>query len=124
MDGARRAFFLVLGLMFTGLGVLGAFLPVMPTTIFLILAAACFGRSSPRLDAWLMNHPQFGPTLRDWRTYGAISRRGKSFALGGMTLGYGIFLIGSRPQWWLALVVFAVIALSALYVVSRPAPPA
>ncbi|MDD3444322.1 MAG: YbaN family protein [Zavarzinia sp.] len=124
MDSARRAFFLVLGLVMVGLGIVGAFLPVMPTTGFLILAVACFARSSPRLEAWLLNHPRFGPPLRDWRHYGAISKRGKRFALGGMALGYGIFLVSSRPQWWLALLVLAVIGIGAAYVTTRPAPPA
>ena len=55
-----------LGLLFVGLGVAGVFIPLMPTTIFLILAVGCFSRSDPRLEAWLLNHPTFGPTLRDW----------------------------------------------------------
>ncbi|MCW0181564.1 YbaN family protein [Zavarzinia sp.] len=123
MDSARRGFFLVLGLVMVGLGIVGAFLPVMPTTIFLILAAACFARSSPRLEAWLMDHPRFGPTLRDWRRHGAISRRGKAFALSGMTLGYGLFFFGSRPGAWLAAGVAVLMLACALYVASRPAPP-
>ncbi len=124
MDGARRGFFLVLGLVMVGLGIVGAFLPVMPTTIFLILAAACFARSSPRLEAWLLDHPRFGPTLRDWRRHGAISRRGKTFALSGMAVGYGLFLLGSRPGVWLAAGVAALMLACAFYVASRPAPPA
>ncbi len=55
-----------LGLLFVGLGVAGVFIPLMPTTIFLILAVGCFSKSDPRLEAWLLNHPTFGPTLRDW----------------------------------------------------------
>lgn len=123
MDSARRAFFLVLGLLCTGLGVLGAFLPVLPTTIFFILAAACFARSSPRLEAWLLDHPRFGPTLRAWRQYGAISRKAKALALSGMALGYGLFLLGSRPGPWLAAGVAAFFLACAWYVGSRPAPP-
>jgi uncharacterized membrane protein YbaN (DUF454 family) len=62
-DCSRVAIGPVLGLIFVGLGFVGAFAPLMPTTIFLILAAACFIRSSSRLEAWVLNHPRFGPTL-------------------------------------------------------------
>ena len=53
-----RPFFFVLGLVFVGLGIAGYILPVMPGTIFLILAAGCFARSSRRLEAWSENHPK------------------------------------------------------------------
>ena len=75
-----RASWLALGLFFVGLGIIGAILPLMPTTIFLILAAGCFARSSPRLEKWLLDHKVFGPTLRAWRADGAISRRASSAA--------------------------------------------
>ncbi len=91
-----RGLWLVLGLGFVALGIIGAFLPLMPTTIFLILAAGCFARSSTRLETWLLDHPRFGPGLRAWRASGAISRRGKTAASAGMALGYVFFWIGAR----------------------------
>ncbi len=60
------------GWVFTGLGIIGAFVPVMPTTPFLLVALWAFSKSSPRLQKWLLEHPRFGPTLRDWHKYGAI----------------------------------------------------
>lgn len=63
------------------LGSIGVFLPLLPTVPFAILAAFCFANSSPKLEAWLLNHRQFGPHIRAWRDYGAISRKGKWMAL-------------------------------------------
>ncbi|WP_251865742.1 YbaN family protein [Achromobacter sp. Marseille-Q4962] len=117
-----RAFWLVLGCVMVALGVIGAFLPVMPTTIFLILAVACFSRSSPRLERWLLESPTYGPALRAWREQGAISRKGKCFACLGMALGYAVFWWGAHPSRWLAAGVGVFLAASAAYVVTRPDP--
>jgi uncharacterized protein len=110
------------GVAFVALAFVGVVLPLMPTTIFLILAAACFARSSPRLEAWLLNHPRFGPTLRAWRAERAIGRRAKALASGGMALGYLLFLRAAQPGVPLALAVAAVLAACALYVLTRPTP--
>ncbi|MBN1479693.1 YbaN family protein [candidate division KSB1 bacterium] len=69
------------GCLALGLGVLGIFLPLLPTTVFLLIAAACFARSSERLYQWLLNHRWFGPIIRNWREHKAISLRGKIFML-------------------------------------------
>ena len=92
----------------------------MPTTIFLILAAACFARSSPKLEARILNHPQFGPLVRDWRERGAIPLRGKLFAMGGMAGGYAVFWFTARPEMPLALGVAGVLGLIAAWIGTRP----
>jgi len=117
-----RPLWLVLGFVCVALAFVGALLPLMPTTIFLIFAAACFARSSPRFEAWLLNHKQFGPTVRAWRAEGAIGRRGKTAACVGMAGGYGLFFVAAQPRPWLAAVVGAVMAACAAFVLSRPAP--
>lgn len=109
-----------LGCLMLALGVIGAVLPVMPTTVFLILAAWFFGRSSPRLEAWLLNHPTLGPPLRAWRQRGAVPRRAKIAALLGMTIGYAGFLIALRPGLGPAFLVALPVVLSALYILTRP----
>src|SRR3546814_2634265 len=76
----KRHFYLVSGWASLGLGALGAFLPLLPTVPFVILAAFCFARSSPRLEAWLVTHPQFGHHIVAWREKRAISRKGKMAA--------------------------------------------
>lgn len=118
----RRSLYFVAGLVMLALAVIGALVPVMPTTIFVILAAWCFGRSSPRLEAWLLDHPRFGPALVAWRREGAIPRRAKAFAAVGMALGFVLFLEAVHPRWPLALLVATLIGLCAAYVLSRPLP--
>jgi uncharacterized membrane protein YbaN (DUF454 family) len=119
---AVRVLFACLGGLMLVLGIIGAFLPVMPTTIFLILATWCFGKSSPRLEAWMLDHPQFGPTLRRWREEGAVPRKAKLMAASGMAMGYALFWIGAKPHWPLATLVAAFMASAAAYVISRPEP--
>lgn len=116
---ARAAFF-CLGCLMVILGIVGAFLPLMPTTIFLILAAWCFGKSSPRLEAWLLDHPRFGNELRSWRSHGAIPRRAKLMACAGMTFGFVMFWLSVHPSWLVAAGIAALLLGSAVYVASRP----
>lgn len=115
-----RLFWLGAGLVMVGLGIVGAFLPLMPSTIFLIVAVWCFGKSSPRLEAWLLNHPRFGPTLRNWQDRKAISRSAKIMALGGMAVGYGLFYWGARPNLYMAVGILVTMAACAFYVATRP----
>ncbi|HEY9237025.1 MULTISPECIES: YbaN family protein [Phenylobacterium] len=118
-----RAVYLVLGLALTALGVVGAFLPLLPTTVFLILAAACFAKSSPRLEARILSHARFGPLVRDWRSHGVIPRRAKVLACIGMAIGFLIFFLSAHPAAWLALLVAAGLGACAAFVVSRPSAP-
>ena len=118
----RRLVFFCTGCLMVALGVIGAFLPIMPTTEFLIAAAWCFGKSSPRLEAWMLNHPRFGPALRQWRERGAMPRKAKVMAVSGMTMGYVMFWFHVRPGLPVACVVAAVMLCSAVYVATRPKP--
>ena len=120
MNGTKRTFYFVLGWVMVALGFIGVLLPVMPTTIFLIIAAWCFSRSSPRLEKWLLEHPVFGPTLVQWREHGAIPKRVKWIACGGMAFGYATFMYIARPSPLLGGVVAVFFIACAAYVLTRP----
>lgn len=72
-----RYLWLSIGALSLVLGLVGSVLPLLPTTPFILLAAFCFANSSPRFHLWLVEHPAFGPPIRDWRLHGAISRGAK-----------------------------------------------
>ena len=116
-----RILYFSLGWVMVALGVIGLVMPLMPGTVFLIIAAACFARSSPRLEAWLLDHPKFGKSLRDWRAAGAIPRSAKAMACAGMTVGFFVFWYSADPSPPLAAVVALSFLACAAYVVSRPA---
>lgn len=117
-----RVLYFGLGCLMLALGAIGAVLPLMPTTIFLIAAAWCFARSSPRLEAWLFQHPRFGPALRAWRDQRAISRTSKLLACAGMALGFVIFWMTASPGPLVAIMVAAALAACAAYVSTRAEP--
>lgn len=79
-----------IGWLSVALGVIGIFLPVLPTTPFLLLAAACFARSSPRFYQWLVGHPRLGPWIRDYLAGSGIPLKAKVYAIGLMWLSIGL----------------------------------
>ncbi|MCV0428834.1 MAG: YbaN family protein [Roseibium sp.] len=116
----RRTTFKLLGTGCVGIGIVGAFLPLLPSTIFFIMAAACFARSSPALEEKILRHPVFGPPVIAWREHGAISPRSKLVALAGMGFGYLMFLLTAEPDLWLAVFVALFMIGCAAYVATRP----
>jgi uncharacterized protein len=82
----RRIAYLSAGIVSVALGAIGAFLPLLPTVPFLILAAFCFARSNPVWEQKLLNHPRYGATLRAWREKGVVGRRAKLAATGAFAV--------------------------------------
>lgn len=119
---AGRAFWLALGVALVAVGFVGVFVPLLPTTDFLLLALPCFARSSPRLESWLLNHPRHGPALRAWRDERAVPRHAKIAACIGMTIGYGLFWIHVRPGLAVSCLVAAFMLFWAAWIVRRPEP--
>lgn len=100
----RRLPWLIAGLISLVLGIVGIFVPLLPTTPFVLLAAACFSRSSSRCEHWLVSHPRFGPMVHEWRTHHAVPLRAKQFAIGMMTFGsVSAWLSLPRLNWLPAL---------------------
>ncbi|WEK06400.1 MAG: YbaN family protein [Candidatus Devosia phytovorans] len=122
MTKILRPLYFIAGLLLVAIGIVGIFVPLLPTTGPLILAAWCFARSSKRAEAWLLANPQFGPAIIAWRQNGAIARRHKLMALGGMSVGLVVFWLGSQPAWWLLGLVALALVACAVFVWTRPEP--
>ena len=106
------------GLSFSA-GVIGAFLPIVPTVPFMLLAAFCFARGSNRFHRWLVDHPRFGPPIRDWQDRGVIRPRAKMAALVAMAASLAPPFILGLPGYLLAVQATVLVAV-AVYIVTRP----
>lgn len=105
----RRTIFKLLGMLCVGLGAVGAVLPIMPTVPFLLLAVYFFARSNPELERKILDHPHWGPQVRDWRERRAISRRSKTIAIVAMASGavFTYFTLG-HPWYWLSVAILVI----------------
>jgi hypothetical protein len=117
--GMRQAL-LVLGWVCVGLGVAGIFLPVMPTTVFLLIAAWAFSRSSHRFHRWLYEHPRLGRSIRDWHAHRVIPVRAKLLAVTMMSVSVTILAVFVNAHWALPVGVGVLLATIAAYILSRP----
>ncbi len=100
MSSLGRWLLATAGVIAVALGVIGIFLPLLPTTPFLLLAAACFVRSSDRLYNWLINHKWFGAYIRNYRLYRAVTLRTKIVALvllWGVMISSIVFVVDAWP---------------------------
>lgn len=112
------------GTLALALGLIGVVLPGLPTTPFVLLAAACYAKASPRLHAWLLNHRFLGPMVRDWEQHRNLTRRTKTIAIGSMLLMVGLSAWGFRHQPWALAGLLLAGAIGALVVLRIPTRPA
>ena len=100
MSRVGRMLLVACGTVTVALGVLGVFLPVLPTTPFLLLAAVCYARGSERCHRWLLTNRLFGRYIRDYREGRGVSLRHKvaALALLWLTIGYAVLRVA--PTWW------------------------
>jgi uncharacterized membrane protein YbaN (DUF454 family) len=119
-DPIRRAVYFSVGAVSVGFGVIGIIVPLWPTTCFLLLAAWCFARSSPRAERWLYENRLFGKYLKDYRVHGIISTRVRltSLAVLWVFIGASAFLLMSR-LWAVALLLVVASAVT-LHLYSLP----
>jgi uncharacterized membrane protein YbaN (DUF454 family) len=115
-----RQITLAAGFVCLGLGVAGLFLPVMPTTVFLLLALWCFSRSSERLQRWLYDHPRLGQGLRQWHRHRVIPPRAKAAALAMMAGSFLVTAYLNEGNWLVPEIVGAVMLAVAVFILRCP----
>jgi uncharacterized membrane protein YbaN (DUF454 family) len=112
-----RGLWLAAGLLFVALGGIGVFLPILPTVPFLLLATFCFARSNPAWERRLLDHPRYGPPLRQWRERRAISRKAKLAALTAMAVSVPV--TGLTAGWPWVLIPLAVLVACGTWIWTR-----
>lgn len=110
-----------------GIGIVGIFVPGLPTTVFVLVSAYAAARGSERLHRWLLAHPRFGPAIRDWQAHGAVARRTKWTATLAMLACAGVLAlvmlrVPSHRIWMTALPIACMAAVAA-WLWRRPEPP-
>ena len=90
--GLRKSLYIGLGIVAVILGIIGIFLPVLPTVPFLLLAAWCFERGSETLHNWIVTHKHLGPPIKEWKSHGVIRPRAKVLAVTLITLSFSYVL--------------------------------
>ncbi len=116
-----RIVWLIVGIICVGLAFIGALLPIMPTTVFLLMAAYAFARSSPILHTWLLSHKNFGPLVKNWQDSGSIAKSTKIIAVSVMV---GTLIISWLIGFSILVIIIQVVILGivALFILTRPLP--
>ncbi|MDJ0740297.1 MAG: YbaN family protein [Gammaproteobacteria bacterium] len=115
-----RHLYLALAWLCVTVGIVGIFLPLLPTTVFLIIAAWAFSRSSPRWHRWLREHAHFGEAVRNWEEHHAMPKRAKRAAFIALAASYAVMALLFGPFSWVAIIGGACIAGVALYIAHIP----
>ncbi len=106
------------GWIFVALGIIGIFVPLMPTTVFFILAAGSFARSSDRFYSWLINHPRFGKFIKDYREKRGMPLKSKIIAVGMLYLTIGSSAYFFTDSLWVRLLLISIALGVSTYIVS------
>lgn len=117
---SRGMVLLAFGWINVACGVIGLFLPVWPTTIFLLMAAWAFSKSSPRFHGWLINHRVLGPPVVNWQQRGVIPRACKVLAVAMMSLSVAVVALATSAPGYVPVLMAAILVPVALFVATRP----
>ena len=119
-EQTKKYSLLFVGWFFVLLGTIGIFLPVLPTTPFLLISLWAFSQSSERFHNWLYNHRVFGPPLQEWSRYGVIPLRAKIIALGTMAISATLVILYSQAPWYGLSAMVILMGVGAAFILSRP----
>ncbi|WP_419168233.1 YbaN family protein [Halobacteriovorax sp.] len=120
INQSKRIIYLSFGIAFVALAIIGVFLPLIPTTPFLLLSAYCFSRSSEKYYQWLLNHKIFGEIITDWNKYGVVSIKSKIIAISMIItlFSYSLIYVDVAPT---IKVIISLIGLSIItFLLTRP----
>ena len=115
-----RSVLITIGLVSTGLAVLGIFLPLLPTVPLLLLAAACFARSSERFHSWLLQHPHLGPMIRGYLEGQGIPLRSKIFTIALLWLTISVSVLLLTTPLWVKITLLAIGSAVTIYLLQLP----
>lgn len=119
----HKALYAILGCAFVVIGGIGAFLPVLPTTPFMILALWMFSKSSQRFHDWLYHHKMFGPPLQSWQQHRVIPIKAKLLSVTMISISLVLMLLYSSSSPWAKAGVALLMLYGAAYVLSKPSQP-
>lgn len=114
-----RTFYFILGFCSLIFGVLGIFLPLLPTTPFLLLSAFCFSRSSKIFHTWLLDHPQLGQPIVDWQERGSINKKTKIISISMIASTFMLSVI-LQISYTILLVQVIILGFVSLFIITRP----
>ena len=113
-----RLLLIIAGWFFVALGIIGIFLPVMPTTVFLLIAAACFARSSEKFYYWLLNNKYLGKLIKDYREHRGMPVRAKVIAILMLNIAIGYSALFAVKILWVQILLFAIAIGVTAYILS------
>ena len=108
LSGIYRYLYFISGVLLVAIGVIGIFLPILPTTIFLILASACFIKSSPKANEWLRNHKILGIYIKNYQEKSGLTIKSKIFNISFLWIMISVSAIFFTELWYIKLLLLAI----------------